>query len=95
MRVFIFRKRAVPAVGEIKDRHVKHEHGVMPAWAAPKEFAQRPFEIRFVFSGFHCLPRILECFRFLTTKQWRGFLIPLLREDVGVVKSADPVRLLS
>jgi len=28
-RAFIFRKRAAPAVGEIKDRRVDHEHGVM------------------------------------------------------------------
>jgi hypothetical protein len=30
-RIFMFRKRAPPAVGKIKDRHIEHEHGVVPA----------------------------------------------------------------
>ena len=39
-RVFIFRKRAAPAVGEIKDRHVKDEQGVVPGCASSKKIAQ-------------------------------------------------------
>src|SRR5437773_1825344 len=35
----MFRKRAPPAVGEIKDRHVEHEHGVVPARRLSKELA--------------------------------------------------------
>src|SRR6266403_740727 len=35
-RVFMFRKRAPPAVGKIKDRHVKYEHGVMSVRAPSK-----------------------------------------------------------
>ena len=38
-RVFIFRKRAAPAVGKIKDRHVKDEHGVVSACAWSKDVA--------------------------------------------------------
>jgi hypothetical protein len=51
--VFIFRKRAAPAVGEIKDRHVKYEHGVVPGCACSKELAQPAPEIVFMLFGFH------------------------------------------
>jgi hypothetical protein len=87
-RVFIFRKRAVPAVDEIKDRHVKDEHGVVPGRAWSKDLAQSAPEIVFTWFGFHCLPKILDTVPFLTTKQWRGFSVPLSREDVSVAKSA-------
>jgi hypothetical protein len=43
----MFRKRATPAVGEIKDRHVEYEHGVVPVRASSKGFAQRAPEIVF------------------------------------------------
>jgi hypothetical protein len=51
--VFIFRKRAAPAVGEIKDRHVEHEHGVVSVRAWLKNLAQRTPEIVFALFGFH------------------------------------------
>jgi hypothetical protein len=53
-RVFIFRKRAAPAVGEIKDRHVENEHGVVPMPTSSKKPAQPIFKIVFTLSGFHC-----------------------------------------
>ena len=52
-RVFIFRKRAAPAVGEIKDRHVKYEHRVVPWCARSKELAQPAPEIVFTLFGSH------------------------------------------
>jgi hypothetical protein len=52
--VFIFRKRAAPAVGEIKDRHVEYEHGVVLVPASSKKLAQRVTEIAFALFGFHC-----------------------------------------
>jgi len=51
--VFIFRKRAVPAVGEIKGRYVKHEHGVVLARASAKNSPQSLAET--LFFGFHDL----------------------------------------
>jgi len=51
-RILVFRKRAVPAVSEIKGQHVEHEHGVVPARASSKGFAQRVSEI--VFALFRC-----------------------------------------
>jgi hypothetical protein len=53
-RVFLLRKRAVPAVGEIKDRHVEDEHGVVPARASPKKLAYPGSEIVFTLFRFHC-----------------------------------------
>jgi hypothetical protein len=53
-RVSILRKRAAPAVGEIKDRHVKYEHRVVPTRARSKEIAQSAPEIVFTLFGFHC-----------------------------------------
>ena len=52
-RVLIFRKRAVPAVSEIKGQHVEREHGVMLARASSKGFAQRIPKIVFALFGFH------------------------------------------
>jgi hypothetical protein len=52
-RVFIFRKSAVPAVGEIKGRYVKHEHGVVLARASAKNSPQSLAET--LFFGFHDL----------------------------------------
>ena len=52
-RVFMFRKRAVPAVGKIKDRHVEHEHRVVSARASCKNPTQGALEIVFAFFGFH------------------------------------------
>ena len=46
-RVFMLRKRAPPAVGEIKDRHVEYEHGVVSVRAWSRGFAQRAPEIVF------------------------------------------------
>ena len=43
----MFRKRATPSVGEIEDRHVKDEHGVVSGRASSKGFAQHPPEIVF------------------------------------------------
>jgi hypothetical protein len=43
----MFRKRATPSVGEIKDRHVEYEHGVVSVRASSKGFAQRASEIVF------------------------------------------------
>jgi hypothetical protein len=53
-RVFIFGKRAAPAVGEIKDGHVKYEHRVVPTRARSKEVAQPAAEIVFTSFGLHC-----------------------------------------
>jgi hypothetical protein len=41
----MFRKRAVPAAGEVKDRHVEQEHGVMLSCASSKNFACSASEI--------------------------------------------------
>ena len=90
-RVSIFGKRAAPAVAEIKDRHIEHEHGVAPTRAWLKNLAQRTPEIIFALSGFHCLSKILDPVPFLTTKHLRGFSVPLSREDVSVAKRAGPV----
>jgi hypothetical protein len=49
----MFRKRAVPAVSEIEGQHVEHEHGVVPAGASSKGFAQRVPEIVFALFGCH------------------------------------------
>jgi len=51
--VFIFRERAAPAVGEIEDRHVKDEQGVVPGCAASKKIAHSAPEIIFTLFGFH------------------------------------------
>ena len=51
----MFRKRALPAVGEIKDRHVEHEYGVMSARASAKNSLQLFSET--LFFGFHDLLR--------------------------------------
>jgi hypothetical protein len=53
-RVFIFRKRAVPAVGEIEDRHVKDKHGVVPGCARSKKVAHSALENVFTLFRFHC-----------------------------------------
>ncbi len=50
----MFRKRAAPAVGEIKDRHVEHEHGVVPAHGSSKNLAQGAPDIVFALFDFHC-----------------------------------------
>jgi len=50
-RVFIFRKRAVPAVGEIKDRHVQYEQRVVPSHAPTENLSQSSGET--LFFGFH------------------------------------------
>jgi hypothetical protein len=49
----MFRKRAAPAVGKIKDRHVEHEHGVVLARAGAKNSLQSLAET--LFFGFHDL----------------------------------------
>jgi hypothetical protein len=51
--VFVFRKRAAPSVGEIEDRHVKDEQGVVPGFARSKKVAYSVSEIVFTLSGFH------------------------------------------
>jgi hypothetical protein len=50
----MFGKGAAPSVGEIKDGHVKDEHGVVPTRARAKEIAQSAPEIVFTLFGFHC-----------------------------------------
>ena len=62
------------------------------AWL--KKLTQRLPEIVFALFGFHCLPRILDAVPFLTTKQLRGFSVPLSREDVTMVKRARACYLL-
>jgi hypothetical protein len=79
----MFRKCAAPPVGEIKDRHVKDEHGVVPWCASSKGFARHPPEIVFTRFGFHCDLVFLQRYRSLravTTLQWRDFAMPLSRE---------------
>ena len=49
----MFRKRPSPAVGEIEDRHVEHEHGVMSVRASSKKGAHSAPEIVFTLFGFH------------------------------------------
>jgi hypothetical protein len=53
-RIFIFGKRAAPAVGEIKGGHVKCERLLVPARARAKEIARYAPEIVFTLFGFHC-----------------------------------------
>jgi len=50
----MFRKRAVPAVSEIKGQHVEDEHAVVRVRASSKGFAQRMPEIVFTLFGSHC-----------------------------------------
>src|SRR5439155_8323111 len=38
----VLRKNPAPSVGEVKERHVEHEHGVMPAHTSSKHLAQAP-----------------------------------------------------
>jgi len=79
----MFRKRAPPAVGEIKDRHVEYEHGVVSVRASSKGFAQRAPEIVFTSFVFHCDFLLLQRYwslRPVTTLQWRDFAVPLSRE---------------
>jgi hypothetical protein len=54
-RVFMFRKCAAPTVGEIKGRHVKHEHGVVPVQTTTENPPQAFSETYFF--GFHDLLR--------------------------------------
>ena len=59
----MFRKRAPPAIGEIKDRHVEYEHGVVPVRASSKEIAQPAFETGFTVFRFHfgfCISLMLK-----------------------------------
>jgi len=53
-RVFIFGKRAAPAVGEIEDGHVKCERLLVPTRTRAKKIAQSAPEIVFTLFGFHC-----------------------------------------
>ena len=41
----MFRERAAPAVGEVKDRHVEHQHGVVAKGAPLSKFADPGSEI--------------------------------------------------
>ena len=88
----MFRKCAAPPVGEIKDRHVKDEHGVVPPCAWSKEFVGPTSEIVFTWFCFHCDFRMSETLsgrRPVATKQSWDLLLPLSGEDVRVAKSAD------
>jgi hypothetical protein len=90
-REFIFCKRAAPAVREIKDRHVKHEHGVVPECASSKDLAQRAPEIVFKLFGFHSDFRIfptLTGLRSFTTEQSWDLPVPLSREQRKVASGA-------
>ena len=53
-RVFIFGKRAAPAVGEIEGGYLKYERLLVPTGARAKEIAQSASEIVFTLFGFHC-----------------------------------------
>ena len=88
-RVFIFRKRAGPAIGEIKDRHVQDEHRVVPARPSLEEHAHSGPEIVLALFGFHThfvFPLILIKARPVTTVQWRDFGVPLSREQRRVAR---------
>jgi len=50
----MFGKRAAPAIGEIEDRHVEDEQGVVPGCASSKKIAHSAPEIIFTLFGFHC-----------------------------------------
>jgi hypothetical protein len=49
----MFGKRAAPSICEIKDRHIEHQHGVMPAWGSSKSLTQSAPPFVFGFFGFH------------------------------------------
>jgi hypothetical protein len=49
----MFRKRAAPAVGEVKDRQVKNEEGVVSGRALSKKVAHFASEILFTLFRFH------------------------------------------
>jgi len=88
----VFRKRAIPAVGEVKDRHVKYEHGVVPPDASSKNVAQLAPEIvlkLFRFHGDFRMSQTLSGRKPVTTKQSWDLLLPLSGEDGRVAKSAD------
>jgi hypothetical protein len=85
----MFRKRPAPAVGKIKDRHVKYEQGVVSGCALSKNVAQPAPEIVFTLFGFHC-----DCFlttlagpSCATTLQWRDFGVPLSGDEVSLAES--------
>ena len=52
-RVFVFQKCAAPSVGEVKVRHVEHQHGLVPRHPSSKDRAQHVPEIVFVLFDFH------------------------------------------
>jgi hypothetical protein len=86
-RVFVSRKRAPPAVGEIKARHVEHQHRVMCARASSKDLVQDAPEIVFTLFGFHCHFRLLATLtglRPVTSKQSWDLLFPLSRDKIKV-----------
>ena len=90
-RVFIFRKCAAPAVGEIEDRHVDDEEGVVSGCASSKKVAQSVSEIVFTLSGFHGDFVFLKLVGAppVSTLQWRDFALPLSREDVSLAQNVD------
>jgi hypothetical protein len=47
----MFRKRAAPTIGGIKDRHIEHEHWVVLSHAPAKDLPQASAET--LFFGFH------------------------------------------
>jgi hypothetical protein len=50
-RAFVFRKGAVPAIGEIKDRYVQYEQRVVLSHAPTENMSQSSGET--LFFGFH------------------------------------------
>ena len=77
-RVLMFRKCSAPTVGEIEDRHVQHEHGIVLWGSASNAFARAVSEIVLT------ILRVHECTlnrtRQVTTQQWRDFRVPLSRQ---------------
>jgi hypothetical protein len=89
------RKDAVPAVGEIKDRHGEHGHWVV-CWPAAKDLRQRALGIRLGLFGLHFRYFVLlERFPSLglpSTKRSRDFSLPLSREETKVAAHIEDAR---
>jgi hypothetical protein len=79
-RVSILRKRAAPAIGEIKERHVEHEHSGHVAEAGGRFCAILLPSFVVLFSLFFPKQRSTSR-RQATMKQSQGFSLPLSREQ--------------
>jgi hypothetical protein len=58
LRVLLFRKRAAPAICEIKNGYVGYEHGGMRVSSWLKDLAQRAPEIVLAVFCFYCLRKL-------------------------------------